>query len=80
MGTYSKSYQTVEAGRVRENESGWEKGNKVATPARVSSIVSMGGQSQPTNKKDFLEHPGIGKPGTVSNNIDAYNSPSNNIG
>lgn len=47
--SYSKSYQSVEAGRVREDESlAFFGQNKIATPARVTNFVSQGGQKQPT--------------------------------
>jgi hypothetical protein len=45
-GVYSKAYQEKDAGRVREDEKiGFFKGNKIATPARVTNFVSQGGQT-----------------------------------
>lgn len=44
--SYSRAYQTVTAGRVREDEAITFLGkNKIATPARVTSFTSMGGQT-----------------------------------
>ena len=78
--SYSKAYQTVTAGRVRETESiGFFKNNKIATPARVTSFNTLGGKTQPTVEKDNLQHTGIGKTGTSSDNIAAYNPPANNL-
>lgn len=43
---YSKAYQTVEAGRVREDEAlSFFGKNKVAVPNRVTNFVSQGGQT-----------------------------------
>lgn len=77
---YSKSYQTVTAGRVREDEAiGFFGQNEVATPARVTSFNNVGGKKQPTLDTDHLQHEGVGKPGTVSTNISAYNPPTQNL-
>jgi hypothetical protein len=79
--SYSKAYQEVTAGRVREDEKiGFFKGNKVATPARVTSFNSVGGKTQPTIETNHLQHPGIGKAGTSSSEKGAYNPPNNNLG
>ena len=76
----SKAYQTVVAGRVREDEAiGFFKDNKVATPARVTSFNNIGGKAQPTVDTDHLAHPGIGKAGTTSDNKSAYNSTGQNV-
>ena len=49
MSVYSKAYQTVIAGRTREDEAiAFYGKNKIALPARVTNFVSMGGQTQPT--------------------------------
>lgn len=46
---YSRAYQTVIAGRVREDEAiSFYGKNKIALPPRVTNFVSMGGQKQPT--------------------------------
>lgn len=77
---YSKAYQTVEAGRVREDEQiGFFGDNKVATPARVTGFKTIGGKTQPTLEGDPLQHPGVGKPGTASDIVAAYNPPANNV-
>ena len=77
---YSKAYQEVTAGRTREDESvSFFKDNKVATPARVTSFNNVGGKKQPTIETDVLQHPGIGKAGTVSDNKSAYNSAAQNL-
>lgn len=57
---YSKAYQTVEAGRVREDEAiGFFGDNKVALPPRVTSFVSQGGQtSSPPISEDPNEFVG----------------------
>jgi hypothetical protein len=71
---YSKAYQTVVAGRVREDEAiGFFKNNSIATPARVSTITNRSARKQPVIDTDHLRHTGIGKTGTVSDNKSAYN-------
>lgn len=51
---YSKAYQTVTDGRVREDEAvPFFKKNEVATPARITSFNSVGGQKQPTIVEDL---------------------------
>jgi len=77
---YSKAYQTVEAGRVREDEAiGFFGENKVALPARVTSFTPTGAKKQPTLEKNNLNHPGIGKAGTSSEEIGAYNENPYNV-
>lgn len=77
---YSKAYQTVTDGKVREDEAiGFFGDNKVATPARVTSFNSVGGKKQPTIETDHLQHTGVGKAGTVSDNKSAFNPPGNNV-
>jgi hypothetical protein len=56
MPTYSKNYQTVIAGRVRENEVGFEKDNSVATPARVFSQHPKVAIKNGTLSQDFIGH------------------------
>jgi len=59
---YSKAYQEVTAGRVREDEAiSFYGKNKIATPARITTIVPAGASSQPTVKVDYLNDPGVGK-------------------
>lgn len=78
--SYSKAYQTVEAGRVREDEAiGFYGDNKVALPTRVTSFTPVGAKKQPTLEKDYLHHPGVGKAGTESEEIGAYNESPYNI-
>lgn len=77
---YSKAYQTVVAGRTREDEAiGFFKDNEVATPARVTSFNSVGGKKQPTVETDYLQHTGVGKTGTTSDNKSAYNPATQNV-
>jgi len=77
---YSKAYQEVVAGRVREDEAiAFFGDNKVATPARVTAFQSTGGKKQPTLETDHLRHTGVGKTGTTSDNIAAYNPATQNV-
>jgi hypothetical protein len=56
---YSKAYQVVTAGRVREDEAIAFLGkNKIATPARVTNFNSVGGQSKPSISEDPNEFVG----------------------
>lgn len=75
--SYSKAYQQVTAGRVREDEAiGFFGRNEIATPPRVSQITNTSAKQQPKVETDFLQHAGIGKRGTVSDNKSAYNPAS----
>lgn len=59
---YSKAYQTVVAGRTREDEAiGFFKKNRVATPAGSFEITAKGGKTQPTVDEDFLGDEDVGK-------------------
>ena len=70
---YSKAYQQVVAGRVREDEAiGFFGNNEVATPVRTTSFESTGGKKFPVGQVDHLRHPGVGKRGTVSDVIDTH--------
>lgn len=78
---YSKAYQTVIAGRVREDEAiAFYGKNEIALPPRVTSFNSMGGQKQPTLAYQPNEF--VGKNVTITgvtdtkNNIGAYNPPA----
>lgn len=73
---YSKSYQEIVAGRVREDETSFFGANKVATPARVTTFKNLGGKTQPTIETNYLQHTGVGKAGTTSDNKSAYNENS----
>ncbi len=72
--SYSRAYQEVIAGRVREDEQiAFFGNNEVALPPRVTSFNNLGGKEQPVLETDHLQHEGVGKRGTVSDNISAYN-------
>jgi len=86
--SYSKAYQSIVAGRVREDETiSFFGKNKVAVPGRVTSFNSVGGQKQTVVKVDNLQFTGIGKPGNkvnpvtglVSDNLSTGNQPAINI-
>ena len=55
---YSKAYQTVEAGRVREDEAIAFYGDNKVSVGRVTAFVSMGGQKQPTIVEEANEFVG----------------------
>jgi hypothetical protein len=55
---YSKAYQTVVAGRVRENEAIAFYGQNKVSCGRVTAFVSMGGQKQPTIVEEANEFVG----------------------
>jgi hypothetical protein len=72
-GVYSKAYQEVIAGRVREDEQiAFYGDNRVAVPGRTVSFVALGGKKMPVGERDYLNHPGVGKRGTVSDVIDFW--------
>ena len=74
---YNKSYQTVIAGQVRENEGVPFFGkNKIATPAGVFAIVNLSADKQPKITRNALQSTGVGKAGTVSDNVGSYNDAS----
>jgi len=71
--SYQNAYQEVIAGRVREDEQiAFFGKNRVATPVKTVTFASTGGKKQPTLEKNYLQHPGVGKPGTTSDVIEAY--------
>ena len=85
---YSKAYQQVIAGRVREDEQLPFYGkNKIAVPGRITSFNSVGGQKQPVIKADSLQFTGVGKPnnpvnpvtGLVTDNLSTGNPPAVNL-
>lgn len=81
---YSKAYQTVTAGRVREDEAITFLGkNKIATPARVTSFNSIGGQKQPTIVEEANEFVGknvdLGDVKSTKRNKSAYRPPAVNL-
>ena len=76
----SQAYREVIAGRVREDEQIPFFGqNRVATPARVTTFNSTGGKKQPTIQVNYLQHPGVGKPGTTSDVLDVYVDNAYNV-
>ena len=82
--TYSRAYQTVTAGRVREDEAITFFGkNKIATPARITSFNSIGGQTQPKIVEDPNEFVGknvdLGGVTSTKHNKTAYRSPAVNL-
>ena len=82
--SYSKAYQTVEAGRVREDEAIAFLGkNKIATPARVTNFTSVGGQTQPTVVEEANEFVGknvdLGDVTSTKRNKSAYRPPTVNV-
>ena len=80
MSSYSKAYQEVIAGRVREDEGiAFFGKNKVATPVRVTSFVSMGGPKQPVVVEEANEFVGknvdLGGKTSTKRNKSAYRLP-----
>jgi len=77
---YSRAYQTVTAGRVREDEAiPFFGSNQIATPARISTITSVGGKKQPTVDTNYLHDTGVGKKTEQHDPLkDAYNPGSYN--
>jgi hypothetical protein len=72
-GVYSKAYQTVWAGRVREDEAiGFYGHNEVALPPRVTVFVNLSAQKQPTVSKDFLNTDRVGKRDNTVPSLDTY--------
>ena len=81
-GVYSKSYQEIVSGRVREDEAiSFYGKNKVALPGRVTNFVSMGGQTQPTiveGPNEFVGKPvpaAMADPTSTVHNYSAYQPP-----
>ena len=72
MAVYSKAYQTVTAGRVREDEAiAFFGQNKVAGPARVFSINNLSA-AKAALVVDFLQFSGVGKPGNVADLVTGF--------
>jgi hypothetical protein len=60
---YSKAYQEIIAGRVREDEQiGFFGHNEVALPPRVTSFTNMISNKEPVITQDFLASDEVGKP------------------
>ena len=82
---YSKAYQTVIAGRVREDESiTMFRDNEIATPARITSFKTVGGKMQPTIEEDKANEfvgkaVNLGGVTSTKRNKGAYNPPGNNL-
>jgi len=66
---------------LRENESiPFFKDNKIATPARVTSMQPTGGAPQPTLKKSVFTDTGVGKQTDQRDpDISAYGENSYNL-
>ena len=81
---YSTAYQTVTAGRVREDEAiAFYGRNKIALPPRVATFTSAGGQTQPTVVEDPNEFVGknvdLGGVTSTKRNKGAYRPPTVNV-
>ena len=82
---YSKAYQTVEAGRVREDEAIAFFGKNKVSCGRVTNFVNTSAQKQPTLKEDYLQEDDVGKirnplvdVHSTVRNVSAYNGTSVN--
>lgn len=74
---YSKAYQTVTAGRVREDEAiAFYGQNKIALPPRVTSFKNVSAQKQPTVVEEANEFVGknvdLGDVTSTKRNKSAY--------
>ena len=78
---YSTAYQTVTAGRVREDEAiGFYSKNRVATVAGSYAAAPVGGKTQPTIDEDFLGDENVGKNTNRDSGLkSAYNPNKNNV-
>ena len=71
-GTYSRAYQQVLSGRVREDEAiGFYGHNSVALPPKVTTFVNMSASKEPTVTKDFL---GTDRAGKRNNTVPVLNT------
>ena len=62
MAAYSKAYQTVIAGRVREDEGiAFYGKNKIAVPGHVVTFANQSAQKQPKITTDALQNQDVGK-------------------
>ena len=75
---YSKRYQTVIAGRVRDDELRFVFKNKSALPPGLFTAKSVSASPQPVVKIDPLRSENIGKSGNRTDNKAAYDSGSVN--
>ena len=70
---YSRAYQTVTAGRVREDEAiAFYGKNRIATPVDTFSIVAQGSSKQPSLKAAPLEDVNVGKKDNRASGSNAY--------
>ena len=62
MSVYQTAYQTVTAGRVREDEVVTFLGqNKLSVPSGVRTAINTGNSKEPTIAKGYLDDRGTGK-------------------
>jgi hypothetical protein len=78
---YSRAYQQILAGRVREDEAiAFFGKNKIATPVRVTNFNSLGGQKQPAIVEEANEFVGknvdLGGVTSTKRNKSAYRPPT----
>jgi hypothetical protein len=77
---YSRAYQQVIAGRVREDEQIAFYGQNKVSVGRVTNFVSMGGQTQPTVVEEANEFVGksvdLGDATSTKRNKSAYRPPA----
>jgi len=70
---YSKAYQEVIAGRVREDEQiAFYGQNDVAVPGRVVAFVNQSAREEPVIAKDFLNTDRVGKRNNTVPALDTY--------
>jgi hypothetical protein len=56
------------------------KNNSIAVPSGIFTLSVTGGKSQPTIEKNYLQHEGVGKPGTISDVLEVYLPNKYNVG
>lgn len=80
MAHYSRAYQEVIAGRVREDEQIAFYGQNKVSCGRVTNFVAMGGQKQPTVVEEANEFVGktvdLTDPHSTKHNFSAYRPPA----
>ena len=66
---------------LRETEGiAFFKNNSIAVASGIFTLSAHGGKAQPTIQKNYLQHEGVGKPGTVSDVLEVYLPNSYNVG
>lgn len=70
--SYSVAYQTVTAGRVREDEAIAFLGQNKVSCGRVTNFKNLSAAKQPSISKDYLASESIGKTGTRVPSLDVY--------